>query len=168
MDAAACSLLLVAEQPCSDSLFDTPVSQIPEITIQGKSGTYKGVIVTMIRKPNTPDSCKESYPQLQYKISDSNYGAATFTSDTCLEESPVSGREWPCPIEIGGDALDLVDAFAQAITDGIEALENSFTTDNDLSDSIEDIKTEACGIDGVCTSVDLSDYLNKQLLNENL
>ena len=110
-------------------------------------------------------SCPAPYKQLQYKISDSIYGAATFTSDTCLEQSPVSGREWPCPIETGGETLDLVEAFDQAITDGIDALDNSFTTDNDLTESIEDIKTEACGSDGICTSADIADYLNKQLEN---
>jgi len=166
VDAAACSLFIVAGQPCDNSVVSLPVDEIPDMSMQGKSGTYKGVTITM--NGTAAGSCPETYKQIQYKISGSTYGAATVTSGTCLEASPVSGREWPCPLETGGGALDLIEAFDQALTDGIEALDNSFTTDNDLTDSIEDIKIEACGLDGVCTSDDIAEYLNEQLLNVNL
>jgi hypothetical protein len=156
VDAVVCSLLDVANQSCVDaSAARTPT----DITIQGKSGTYRGVTVTL-NGTATP-SCPADYKQLHYLISGTTYGSATVTSDTCQETAPNTARTWPCPVESGTAALDLVEAFDEAITDSIDALGNSFDTNNDIFDSIQDIKTDACGVDAVCTSTEIADYLNQ-------
>ena len=161
VDAVACSLLGVTTSTpsCSGSSY----AEIPGITIQNKSGTYKGVTIT-ISGVSTP-SCPAEYKQLHYLVTGTTYGAATVTSDTCQEATPDSGRTWPCPVETGGSSLDLVEAFDEAITDSIDALGNAFDMNNDVLESIQDIKTEACGIDAICSSSEIADYINDITIN---
>ena len=159
VDAVACSLLnLLSTQSCSSATF----SAIPGITLQGKSESYKGVTIT-IDGTATP-SCPADYKQLHYLVSGSIYGAATVTSETCQEDTPDSGRTWPCPIESGTGALDLVEAFDDAITESIDALGNAFDMNNDVFDSIQEIKTEACP-SGTCSSDDIANYINDITIN---
>jgi len=159
VDAAACSLLIVANLPCSGSVVQTQPVLIPNMSIQGKSGTYRGVPIIVQGTPTS--ECPAEYKQLNYLVSGTTYGAATVTSEICQEVSPDSNRTWPCPIESGGDAVDLVVAFDEAISDSIEALGNSFSADNDIFDSIQEIKTDACGLDAVCSSDEIADYINQ-------
>ena len=164
VDAAACSLLIaVTGTPCSSSVVSSQPVLIPDMTIQGKSGTYRGVPIIM--QGTATAECPAEYKQLHYLVSGSIYGAATVTSETCQEISPDSSRTWPCPVETGGDVLDLVGAFDEAITDSIDALGNAFNADNDIFDSIQEIKTEACGPEGTCTSDEIAEYINDITVN---
>ena len=157
VDAVSCSLVDLANIACTDA---SAVRTGTDIEIQGKSETYRGVTVTI--DVNVPDaSCPTSYKQLHYLITGTTYGAATVTSDTCQETTPNTARSWPCPVEsAAGASLDLVEAFDDAITESIDALGNSFDTNNDIFDSIQEIKTEACG-NTSCTSEDIASYLNR-------
>jgi len=155
VDAVACSLFDVANQACVDA---SAARTSADISIQGKSGTYRGITVTI--NGTATQSCPAVYKQLHYLISGATYGAATVTSETCQETSPNTSRTWPCPIESGSAALDLVAAFDEAITESLDSLGNAFDMNNDIFDSIQDIKTEACGVDA-CTSTEIADYLNK-------
>jgi hypothetical protein len=160
VDAAACALVdVVSPGSCVGA---TATRTATDISIQNKSETYRGLTVTINGTPTA--SCPADYKQLLYKIN-STYGVATVTSETCQEESPNSSRTWPCPVESGGNALDLVEQFDQAITDSIDALGNSFTTNNDILDSIQDIKADACGADAVCSSTEIADYINSITVN---
>lgn len=156
VDAAVCALVdVVAPGTCVGS----SAVRTADITIEDKASTYRGLTVTIdVVAPDA--SCPASYKKLHYKIN-GTYGVATVTSEICQEAAPDSSRTWPCPVESGGDALDLVEAFDDSLTDSIDALGNSFNTNNDIFDSIQDIKTEACGVDAVCSSVEIADYLNQ-------
>ena len=73
---------------------------------------------------------------------------------------PINPDEIVIPIVGVLDFNDLVEAFDESMTDSIDALANSFDTDNDILESIQDIKDEACGGDS-CTSTEIADYLNQ-------
>lgn len=164
VDAAACSLLIaVTDTPCSSSVVSSQPVLIPDLSLQGKSGLYRGVPIIM--QGTATAECPAEYRQLHYLAGGSTYGAATITSEICQEMSPDSNRTWPCPVETGGDVLDLVGAFDEAITDSIDALENAFNADNDIFDSILEIKTEACGLDATCSSDEIAEYLNDITVN---
>lgn len=159
VDAVACSLIdLLSPGTCTGA---TAV-RTGDISIQGKTGTYRGLTLT-ISGTATP-SCPADYKQLHYLVTGTTYGAATVTSDTCQEESPDATRTWPCPVESGTEVLDLVEAFDEAITDSIDALGNAFDMNNDVFDSIQEIKTEACP-SGTCSSDDIANYINDITIN---
>jgi hypothetical protein len=157
-DAVACTLLAAAGQTCA-SVGASSASTPTDITIAGKSGTYKGITVTITGVPTA--SCPVDYKKLHYK-SGLNYRVAVITSETCQEGSPDPLRTWPCPVESDGTSLDLVTAFDQAISDGVESLNNSFDTGTDILDSVQDIKNDACGGD-ICTSDEIANYITTQL-----
>ena len=155
-DVVACALLAAAGQACTDAAY---VLTPTDINILNKSGTYRGITVTIAGGPTA--SCPADYKKLHYN-SGGNYRVAVVTSETCQEESPDPARTWPCPVEINGTPLDLVSAFDDAISDGVQSLNNSFDTGNEISDSVQDIINDACGGDA-CSSDEIANYITTQL-----
>lgn len=124
-----------------------------DITFPDKAGTYRGLIITI---PGTATvACSDEYKQILYKGSDNNYWVAT-TSGSCQASD---SQEWPCPLEQNDQPLDLVSAIDESISDAIESIGYALPgSTTDVQQSIQDIRTEACGGD-VCTSSEISAYL---------
>lgn len=153
-DAASCALLTSAGQPCTGA---TATRTPTDINIQGKNGTYRGVTITITGAP-TP-SCPSEYKRLYYKLN-SNYYTAVTTSELCQEASPDTSRQWPCPFEIDGQPVGLVEAIDTSLTDSVNALGESLGgISTDLTTSIQEIRTQACGGD-TCTEAEISSYIS--------
>jgi hypothetical protein len=148
IDAASCALYESAGQSCSTlngSGTVTITQDISTITLAGKSGTYRGLVITVSGVPSTSCPSPNQYKKLLY-LQNTNWFTATTTAQSCQEESPDSTRSWPCPVETGGQPLDLVTTIDTTLNDSINSLSSSLTTTtaSDMEQSINDIKSQNC------------------------
>jgi hypothetical protein len=71
---------------------------------------------------------------------------------------------WPCP---SAAAQDFLSSFQADVSGSVSALDTSLTgtgsTASEVQQSIENIRTQACGADGVCTANDLANYIQDRL-----
>ncbi len=155
IDAASCALLVSAGQACGTGV--TVTSDVSNIGIQGKNGMYRGLTVT-VAGTGASSTCppNNQYKKLLY-LQNTNWFAATTTAQLCQETSPDNTRSWPCPVESGGQPLDLVTTIDTTLNDSINSLSTSLTTTTatDMEQSINDIKSQNC-----CTSPEVWDPNN--------
>lgn len=160
-DAAACALTVGsgAGGACT-GVSGAAYTATQDITITGKSGTYRGVTVTL--SGTATASCPATYKKLLYK-SGSNYFMATTESGTSCTDGTNS---WPCPIEQSGAPLDLVTTLQTSVNSAVTSMGNALptgATSADVQKSINEIQTQACGTDNVCTSAEVATYLQTYL-----
>ncbi|MFN3739143.1 MAG: hypothetical protein ACK4TF_00525 [Thermodesulfovibrionales bacterium] len=127
------------------------------------SGYYKGLIVNITGSgPSSGCPMDDLYrKKLLYKDSSNNYWVATTTGGTVCEDNynNNNNNKWPCPIEQNGQPLDLVSAIDEAVQSMIDSMGNALPgVSEDVVNSINQIKTEACGGDN-CTSGEIADYI---------
>ncbi|RME64505.1 MAG: hypothetical protein D6778_07840, partial [Nitrospirae bacterium] len=159
VDATGCALLYVANQSCPNNVTYT----VGNVTLSGLSYTGLKIRVTGSGQcPNPPsysDLSGPYYPKLVYI--DNTTGTkvlVTTTSETCNDQN---GQSWPCPVIENNTPLDMVTAIDNATDEMINALQDALPgVDQDVVNSLNEIKQEACGADGVCTSQDLANYLD--------
>jgi len=163
-DAASCALTAASNistnpatpQSCNQAAYAR--SSPLDITFPGKSGIYSGLFVTL----NGTDtvSCPTLFKKLLYKDAAARYFVAVTASDQQCTASDDTA--WPCPIEVNGQPLDLVNAFNASVNSSVDSLNNSVTTTSgsnaDVQRAILDVKTQACPA-GTCTSTDIASYL---------
>lgn len=161
-DASSCALLVSAGQNCTTAkatYIATGDITITDQTGASKAGTYKGLTITATGTATS--SCTGVYKKLLYKDSANplyGYSVATTSTNMCTGSD---GANWPCPIVQNGQPLDLVTAIDQSITSAINSMGQALPagTSADVQQSITDIKTQACGVDQICTSADVAAYL---------
>lgn len=166
-DAASCALLVSAGQDCSS--VNATSTQTSDIKIQGKSGTYRGLTITITIKGTQTATCPSTYKKLLYRDSTGIFWVATTLSgENCTD---IDSNTWPCPIEQNSIPLDLVSTIDTSLTNAINSLGNAIptTTGTDVQDSINKIKSEKCctepGEDPnnvstcTCTSSEIANYL---------
>lgn len=171
VDATSCALLISAGQPCSSISGATVTGNVSPISIQDKSGAYKGLTIT-VAGAGTGTTCladENEYKRLLFQ-SGLQWVAATTTSEICLESPPVPGREWPCPLEQNNVPLDLVVVIDESITSAIDSVGKALPgVTTDVQTSINDIKAQNCCKDAgenplnvstcTCSSPEISAYL---------
>ncbi len=163
IDSASCALYISANQNCASLNASGSVSvtqDVPGLTFAGKTGTYRGLVITVGGAgPQSTCPAPNSYQKLLYQ-SGSNWFAVTQTAGPCTALN--NGGAWPCPVEQNGAPLDLVQAIDTSLDSSISALNTSIssTASNDVKQSIQDIKIQACP-SGTCTSSDVAAYLQQ-------
>ena len=160
IDAASCALFVSANQSCSSLNSSGTVTVTQDtfnITFAGKSGTYRGLAVTVSGSgPSSTCPSPNEYRKLLFQQG-SNWAAATTTSETCQDTSSNNSGAWPCPLESNSVPVDLVSSVDNALTSSIDSLSSSLTTTtaSDMEQSINDIKSQNC-----CTSPEVWDPNN--------
>lgn len=160
LDATACALQTSTGALCSTGV--TTAADVSPLTFATKTGTYRGLDITVTGTGPTTLSCPADYKKLLFQQG-SGWAAAVTSNPAdgmCTDTSLNKSGQWPCPIEQGGVPLDLVSALDQSITSAISSMGQALPagTAADVQQSITDIKTEACPT-GTCTSSDLANYL---------
>lgn len=141
VDMTSCALYYTAGVSCPSGV--TYYTQ--PVTINGK--TYTGLVFTF--------STCISDPYNKRLISS---GYVVTTSGTCQASD---NSTWPCPLEQGGQPMDLVTAIDRALQSMDQSIVNALPgVSADVVDSIKKIRQEACGGD-TCTSSEIADYLQK-------
>lgn len=160
-DATSCALIAANNLSGLSALTCNGASytNTGDISITGKSGSYRGVTVTVTGTATA--SCPTTFKKLLYK-SGSNYWMATTESGTACTDGT---NPWPCPIEQNGAALDLVTTLQASINSAVTSMGSALpgTTGADVQKSINEIQTQACGTDSVCTSAEVATYLQTYL-----
>ena len=132
------------------------------ILITGKSGTYRGVTVTVTGTATAP--CPNTFKKLLFQdpLDNTKYLMATTESGTACTDGT---NAWPCPIEQGGAPLDLVTTLQISINSAVNSMGNALpgTTSNDVQKAINDVQTQACGGDNLCTSAEVANYIQTYL-----
>ncbi len=153
VDAASCSLIRAtgaANSGCSAISGTTITSEVASLTFVDYDATYTGLNIQIAG--SDPDCTTSTYKNLL-----SGGMVAVTTSDDCAGSD---GGTWNCPFESGGAAIDLVDELANILNDAdstVGALVGS--DDSEVDDAIEELRSDICGTDGVCTNQEVSDYL---------
>lgn len=122
-----------------------------------KNGNYKGIIVN-ISGNGISDGCpQDDIYRKRLLFPSGNYVVVSVTtSNVCSDQY---NQNWPCPIEVGGQPLDLVTAIDQAVQAMITSMGNALPgVSTDVVNSINEIRQDACGGD-TCTSSEIADYL---------
>jgi len=136
-----------------------------DITIVGKNPTnnYRGVTITLTGTASPSCPSPATYKKLLYKDGSGNYWMATTESGTGCTDG--TGTSWPCPIEQSGAPLDLVTTLQSSINSAVTSMGDALpgTTSADVQKSINEIQTQACGTDKVCTSAEVANYLQTYL-----
>lgn len=161
-DAAACALLASGStNPTSGSCGAwASYTATANITISGKSGTYRGLTVDIGTRTST---CTDTYKKLLYRDSTNTFWVAT----TLSGENCTDGvNKWPCPVEQKGAPLDFVNTVDTSLTNAINSLGNALPVQvgTDVQESIQEIKDDACCSTGeakpcTCTSSEIANYL---------
>jgi hypothetical protein len=164
-DAVSCVLVSAGSTtPTTDSCVfsawtGTSNPEAADIVFSGQTGTYRGVTATL---PGTPTgSCSANYQKLLYLDPGTNTYRAAITVGTCQASD---AQMWPCP---SAAAQDFLSSFQADVSGSVSALDTSLTgtgsTASEVQQSIENIRTQACGADGVCTANDLANYIQDRL-----
>lgn len=172
IDAASCVLLTSAGQPCPAGVVIT--TNVPGITLQGKSDTYRGVIV-QVTGTGSSTNCpaNNEYAKL---LANASGTVATLTSQTCAETAPDTSRSWPCPLESNSASVDLVDSFNVSLDSAVRAMNESFSggAAGDAQQSIYEVKEQNCCTEAgeiwnpadpgqcACDALELSNYFQQQ------
>jgi hypothetical protein len=157
-DAAACALLVVGGESCSqiDANEGTPTSGL---SFEGFTNTYNGyqVLITDNGGPDEGGACPSTYKKL---LNSTDTSVVATTSDQCVD---VSGNgTWPCPFEDGGNSVDIVSAFQDAVVTSSDFLDEMIEdVDNEISEAVDELLVEVCGADEQCTSTDMAQYLDE-------
>lgn len=140
-------------------------SATTDIIFSGQTGTYRGLLVT-IPALTAPGACPTDYEKMLH-LSSGPVGTGTYrpaiTVGTCpafdaLTSNPAG--TWPCPSEA---AQDVLSSFQADVSGAVSSLATSLTATTEVRQSIEDIRTQACGVDGVCTADELAAYIQDRL-----
>ncbi len=154
-DSAGCAFYIAASIGncvAQDSSYSAPTNNI---RFTGLNGTYTGYTITIDDNfgPTSAPDCLAS----EKKLLSGGLVAAT-TSDTCTDI--IGGLDWPCPFENNNAPVDVVSVFEETLESSDELLGSMFGGgDVEISEAIEDLRTDACGLDGICTSKEIADYL---------
>jgi hypothetical protein len=137
-----------------------------DIVFSSQTGTYRGLLVT-IPTLTTPGTCPSDYQKLLYKDAGTNTYRAAVTIGTCQASDAVTSADagtWPCP---SASAQDFIADFQTDVSGAVSALDTALTgtgtTASDVQQSIENIRTQACGSDGTCTADELAAYIQDRL-----
>lgn len=160
-DAASCALLAsgLADPTTGTCLLSGQTATwttTEDITFSSATGTYRGFTVDL---GTSVDTCSDTYKQLLYfNQTNTAYYAAT-TAGTCQE---TLGGTWPCPVTSN---IDLTTALQSSINSSTDALSTAITgtTSTDVQQAIEDIQSQACGSNQVCTSDEIAMYIQNYL-----
>ncbi len=114
--------------------------------------TYLGIVFTF---SGSQQGCLNQYKKLYYKTFTGTYQPAT-TVGFCKASD---NQDWPCPYAQKKDLVkNIEENLDQAVNLITELLGNK---NQDLKKSIEDLKKEVCGADGVCSADEIKNYINK-------
>jgi hypothetical protein len=148
VDAARCVLLTSAGQVCNSGV--TVDDDVFGISLQNRSfAGYRGIVITVSGAGADISACPSpnQYKKLLY-FQGASWLPATTTADLCQETAPGTLRTWPCPVESGGEPLDLVGAVDESLNSSISAMNTAITTtQTTLQQSIFDIKQQNCCIE---------------------
>ena len=151
-DAAGCVFYIAAgigSCTAQDATYTGPVNNIQ---FTGLSAIYNGYTITIDDNggPATAPDCLAS----EKKLLSGGVVAAT-TSDTCTDLNNANDT-WPCPFEDAGAPVDVVSVFEEIMESSEDLLGSD---DTEVSEAVKDMRTDACGADGACTSQEIADYL---------
>ena len=165
-DALSCALVSAGSTtpttaPCVFSAWTgTATPEAADIVFSGQTGTYRGLLVT-VPTLTTPVSCPTDYKKLLYLDPGTNTYRATITVGTC-QASDL--QMWPCPSAAAQDFLSSFQTDVDgAVTSLTTALTGTGSTASEVQQSIENIRTQACGADVVCTADELATYIQDRL-----
>ncbi len=115
--------------------------------------TYLGIVFTF---SGSQEGCLNQYKKLYYKTSTGTYQPAT----TVGECEPIGVNEkWPCPY---AQKKDLVENIQENLDQAVNLITELLGNKNpDLKKSIEELRQEVCGTDGVCSTDEIKNYINK-------
>lgn len=161
LDASSCALFISAGQACTAVNGNgavTVTTDVPNLNLTGKSGTYRGIVLTVSGSGTNISGCASpnEYKRLLFQSGANSYVSVATSSELCTVQGGT--EQWPCPIEQNGQPLDLVTAVDQSLQSSISALQTSTTITGDVAQAITDIKTTACP-SGTCTSAEIAAYL---------
>ncbi len=157
VDAASCALRASVPEPCTGATY-APLAPV-DMTLSDSSGplagNYSGLTVSITG--TATGSCPADYKKVLYETAPDSWVVVATTSEQC---SGSDGNTWPCPLlNSDGTPVEFAEAVTESLNSSIVALGQAFTGDNDVSTSVEDIQTGACGTDTECTSTELADYM---------
>lgn len=153
-DSAGCAFYIAAGLSSCSSMGASFSAPTPNLLFTGFSATYTGYTVTIDNNggPTTDPACWAT----EKKLLSSGVVVAT-TSDTCTDQS---GDTWPCPFEDAGVPVDVVSVFEEILKSADDFLGTIIDTDDtEISVAIDELLTDACGADAICTSQEIADYL---------
>jgi hypothetical protein len=164
IDATGCALRTSAGSACTGNA--GIVLDQPDITFNGRPGTYRGLIIQVDGAGANIAGCPgpNQYKELLYWQTDAAtpFWAAVTTASGAASCPGSDGREWPCPLIKNGRPLDLVSTIDGSLNGAVSSMDNALsseaTTTNDVQQAIQDIKTQACP-NTTCTSSDIANYL---------
>ncbi|MDH4162727.1 MAG: hypothetical protein OEW15_08555 [Nitrospirota bacterium] len=164
LDATSCSLYVSSGLTCTAPTLTvggtvTVASDTPNLTFSSVTGTYRGLVIAVAGTGTNISGCPapNEYKKLLVQSGATDYVAVATSMTLCRASD---GNDWPCPLMQNGQPMDLVAAIDANLTSSVSALQSSTTGSSDVSDSITQIKTDACPA-GTCTSADIADYLQK-------
>jgi len=114
--------------------------------------TYLGIVFTF---SGSQQGCPNQYKKLYYQTSTGTYQPAT-TVGFCKASD---NQDWPCPYP---QKKDLVENIQENLNQAVNLITELLGDKNpDLKKSIEELRQEVCGTEGVCSADEIKNYISK-------
>jgi hypothetical protein len=154
-DAAGCALYISAGVGNCTAMGATFSGPVNNIQFTGFSAIYNGYVITIDSGggPTSAPDCNAT----EKKLISGGFVVAT-TSNTCTDLT--GGDTWPCPFEDNSVPVDVVTTFEEILESSGDLLDTIVNSEYlEVTEAVDELLLDACGVDGTCTSQEIADYL---------